>query len=106
MVGREVGLPGYARCRISGTPVYGCQGNTGVHRIDKGILSRVSIREAWIHATPPRRRRVQPLNELKHLGNWIPGRRGNAGCRFAFAFSAARPKTSSFPSFFQYDEIN
>lgn len=34
-------------------------------------------------ATPPRRRRVQPLNELKHLGNWIPGRRGNAGCRFA-----------------------
>lgn len=83
MVGREVGLPGYARCRISGTPVYGCQGNTGVHRIDKGILSRVSIREAWIRATPPRRRRVQPLNELKHLGNWIPGRRGNAGCRFA-----------------------
>lgn len=29
---REVGLSGYARCRISGTPVYGCQGNTGVHR--------------------------------------------------------------------------
>lgn len=85
---------------------------TGV-RIDKGILSRVSIREAWIRATPPRRRRVQPLNELKHLGNWIPGRRGNAGCRFADWLSLlALPirklalRHEREPSLHEYHEIN
>lgn len=79
------GLPHLATVsvRISRTPVYGCQGNTGARaRIDKGILSRVHPWRAFNRALDAAASRMLadalPLNELKHLANWIP-RWGGAG---------------------------
>lgn len=66
--------------KISATSVYGCQGNPGAH-CGQGNLSCVHQRRAF---TDPGRPASLPLNELKHLGNWIPRRCGNVDTTIAF----------------------